>query len=211
MCCDVKSSSFILEPYLSCHSSEETATGAGREAAFGVWEYFLHNFLSYLRRQSRCQAIISPSHLKNSGLFPGTTVCWSAFELAWSAELCRVSLWKMTSLGFLFLLFRQDELSESGWDSPGFAVCVENLYGSIVTQLFVSSHAKAPCQELPCHHGQSDSKCQEYCVGCCSHFIHLSVLHCQVFCRNMGEHLAGVSFEHMEVEDRLLLIICVWK
>lgn len=34
---------------------------------------------------------------------------------------------------------------------------------------------------------------------------------CQVFCRNMDEHLGGVSFEHMEVEDRLLLIICAWE
>lgn len=31
---------FILEPYLSCHSSEETAAAAGIEAAFGVSEYF---------------------------------------------------------------------------------------------------------------------------------------------------------------------------
>lgn len=62
--------------------------------------------------------------------------------------------------------------------TPSFAVCVdENLYGSIVTQLSISSHAKAPCQELPCLHAQSDFKCQEYCVRCCSHFIDLLVLH----------------------------------
>lgn len=61
--------------------------------------------------------------------------------------------------------------------APGFAVCVENLYGSTVTQLFISFCAKAPCQELPCHHTQSDFKCQEYCVRCCSHFINLLVLH----------------------------------
>lgn len=34
---------------------------------------------------------------------------------------------------------------------------------------------------------------------------------CWVSCRNMGEHLGGVSFDHMEVEDKLLLIISVWK
>lgn len=62
--------------------------------------------------------------------------------------------------------------------TPSFAVCVdENLYGSIVTQLFISSHAKAPCQELPYLHAQSDFKCQEYCVRCCSRFIDLLVLH----------------------------------
>lgn len=112
---------------------------------------FLHNFLSYLRRQSRCQAIISPSHLKCSGLFPGTAVCWmcrSAFEVTWALELCCVSLWKMTSLGF----FRQDVLSESGWGCPWFCcLCWKSLWLNSDPAFH-----KLPCQELPCHHTQSE-------------------------------------------------------
>lgn len=136
MCCDEKSHSFwrqicpatavrkqLLVPVLRLHLVFQNIF---------LSENIQNNFLSFVRKQSRWQTIISPSHLKHSGLFSGTAVCWMcriAFEVTQSVELCHVSLWKMTSLGFLSFLFRQDVLSESGWDCPWFCcLCWKSLW-----------------------------------------------------------------------------------
>lgn len=117
-----------------------------------VLQNIFHIIFCYVRKQSRWQAIVSPSHLKHSELFPGTTLCWlcrSAFEMTWSVELCHISLWKMTSLGFCHSFLGKMCSVSQAETAPGFAVCLENLYGLTVTQLFISSRARPHVRNCP--------------------------------------------------------------
>lgn len=58
--------------------------------------------------------------------------------------------------------------------APGFAVCVEDLCGSIVTQLFISSHVR----NCPVTTPRVISSVRNIVTGVAPIFINLLVLHC---------------------------------